>query len=93
MYLSFITRSRKKLLMKRSSFIEDVASLLISSSISFEKEFNYKEAKRIAETIELYTKQIGMLPPINTCVLVPDPLRPGYHKHSESKREWDEEND
>lgn len=35
--------------------------------------------------------EIGMLPPTSTCILVDDPMRPGCQKHSESKREWDNE--
>lgn len=40
--------------------------------------------------LDYAVNELGMLPPTNTCKLIPDPIR-GGQKHSESKREWDDE--
>lgn len=64
------------------------------------KELNYlicnldcinsdKLAKEVLEFIE----SKGMLPPTCTVKIIPDPTRPGKMMHTETKREWDEENE
>lgn len=73
--------------MKRSKMIKEISYFL--EMYLDEPERHENTARHILDLVE---KQ-GMLPPVNTCRLIPDPLRPGYHKHSETKREWDEEND
>ena len=44
----------------------------------------------IAEFLLAKIEEVGMLPPTNECKLVPDDHRGGT-KHSETKREWDQE--
>lgn len=69
--------------MKRKEMINKIRDLLLDP--------NYTSAIARAHDILLMVEEQGMLPPINTCKLVPDDMRPGMLKHSETKREWDKE--
>ncbi len=66
--------------MKRSDVITSIAFIIANDYDGFHD----------AERVLSYLEDIGMLPPLTKCKLVPDE-RDGCMKHSESKREWDDE--
>ena len=51
---------------------------------------NIAQIDTLCENILSMVEEQGMLPPTNTCKLIPDDLRGGI-KHSPTKREWDDE--
>lgn len=73
--------------MKRS----EALGIIEDELIFYAHHKDYLNSEDVAKLILNNLEARGMLPPVNTCKLIPDPQRPGYHKHSESKREWDEE--
>lgn len=68
--------------MKRSEMVVLIAEHLI--------EPKSEDLMVVASQILKRIEDRGMLPPTNTCKLVPDTNRGGF-KHSETKREWDSE--
>lgn len=70
--------------MKKSEMIEEIVRLLPDiSNVNTSPEI-------LAESILDTILSKGMLPPVNTCRIVPDKVR-GGHKHSPTAREWDNE--
>lgn len=68
--------------MKRSEMLKKITSIVGDPWIFLEP---HEYAAKVLDAIE----EAGMLPPTNTCKLIPDGK--GGEKHSESKRAWDEE--
>jgi len=71
--------------MKRSEAIKTIVKELVDQ-LQAPQSLN---TACIAHDILFRLEALGMLPPINTCHLVPH--EDGSTKHSSSKREWDEE--
>lgn len=72
--------------MKRSDALELICSIFNKHAYQ-DYGMNLIDADEILTALE----EKGMLPPVGRVTLTPDPLRPGYFKHSETKREWDDE--
>lgn len=67
--------------MKRSEMIRNLSWLIDDNG--------HKDSKELADLILDTIEEDGMLPPLNTVKTIPDGN--GDFKHSETKREWDEE--
>ena len=72
--------------MKRNDAVDAIRWILLEAG----DDAIYEDARTVALRVLSYMEDIGMLPPLSTCTLVPDPLRGGV-KHGETKREWDDE--
>lgn len=76
--------------MKRHEMVEKIANFLMDG---YSKEHQTHDTGIFclaqADTIVAMIQEAGMLPPINTCKIIPDGK--GGFKHSETKREWDDE--
>ena len=70
--------------MKRSEMLSDIVDVLENYAGN-----DCSPHLDVAELILSRIEEAGMLPPTNTCKLIPDELRGGV-KHSPAKREWDE---
>ena len=69
--------------MKRSEMVVLIAEHLI--------EPKSEDPMVVASQILQRMEDRGMLPPTNTCRVIPDTSPRGGFKHSETKREWDSE--
>lgn len=72
--------------MKRSDMIE----LMWKFIQTVERDYDYYMEKHDTEELLNKMEQAGMLPPLQQCKVIPDEVRGGF-KHSECKREWEEE--
>lgn len=75
--------------MKKSDAAEKLDKLINDEGLMLGAD-NKSDCLRL---LDFLVSELGMLPPTNTCRLVPDEKRPGMMKHSECKREWDDESE
>lgn len=72
--------------MKRSQMLAIIRATLRNYGVEPCPNKHDDMAEDILNTVE----EFGMLPPTNTCTIVPDEVHGGF-RHSETKRAWDEE--
>jgi hypothetical protein len=71
--------------MKRSEMVELIRAAVQESNADF-GWYETEQAEFVLKAIE----EAGILPPTNTCKLIPDETKGGT-KHSPSERKWDDE--